>query len=111
MLGFVSGWRLVAAEIERDRARNALATLQEKYDALLTDHLAYLNTDSTSAAGRTLPAAKQDALLVLAAERGGRDPALRRMLASYVRKQRLAGVDDETIADELTHWVDPEDEE
>jgi hypothetical protein len=110
-----------------DCARNAVNdrdALQRKYDALLADHLAYLRptaTVSTSTLnGKTLPGpvavpvsqpVKRDAVLALAFERAGRDAGLRRHLAAYVLKERQAGTDDETIADKLTHWTDPEDEE
>lgn len=107
----VSARVLESTEQDRDRARAALATLQEKYDALLRDHLAYLRPAKTESTARSALAPKErDALMVLAAERGGRDAGLRRHLMAYVQHERAAGTPDETIADKLTAWDDPEDE-
>jgi hypothetical protein len=111
-LPWVSEWRLLAAEAERDRALSSLADMTAKYDRLLLDHLAYLRpVPVVTLPKAALPTKEKDALLVLAAERGGRDAGLRRALSAYVQKQRAAGVDDERIADEITHWRDPEDED
>lgn len=53
----------------------------------------------------------EDTLVRLAASRSGSDPLLRRQLLTYVAAERGKGVDPETIADRLTNWTDPEDEE
>lgn len=87
------------------------AALQAKYDALLVDHLAYLRPTATMSTAKVpIPAKERDNLMALAAERGGRDAGLRRHLIAYVEKERASGATDETIADRLTHWNDPEDD-
>ena len=96
------------AEVQRDH-------WQAKYEALLADHLAYLRPTATTTTAAVpkgaLPQRPKDTLMALAAERGGRDAGLRRHLMAYVEKARANEIDDETIANKLTHWDDPEDEE
>jgi hypothetical protein len=95
-------------EAERDRrtaAETRLALLEGKYADLLD------RTLPQKPAPKVLPDPidrAPDALMKLATEAGGRDAALRRHLVSHVLSQRKANVDDETIADELTRWTDPD---
>lgn len=97
---------------ERERSDLRVANAEARHDALLEKYHE-LRAAGHDAGPKPLPAKqKPDSPSDLAIEdvvsRFGGNPRLRRILLTYQRKQRLAGQDEDGIADRIRNWTDPD---